>query len=67
MQLGSNDNETVFLFALGFRVNPCLGFVSLGQFMHEPKIRIFNERPGKVPEKPEASMEVKGHTLTVTR
>ncbi|XP_027449551.1 inter-alpha-trypsin inhibitor heavy chain H2 isoform X2 [Zalophus californianus] len=39
----------------------------IGQFMHEPKIRIFNERPGKVPEKPEASMEVKGHMLTVTR
>ncbi|XP_072681979.1 inter-alpha-trypsin inhibitor heavy chain H2 [Canis lupus baileyi] len=39
----------------------------IGQFMHEPKIRIFNERPGKDPEKPEASMEVKGHTLIVTR
>nr|XP_045726229.1 inter-alpha-trypsin inhibitor heavy chain H2 [Mirounga angustirostris] len=39
----------------------------IGQFMHEPKIRIFNERPGKVPKKPEASMEVKGYTLTVTR
>ncbi|XP_004480131.2 inter-alpha-trypsin inhibitor heavy chain H2 [Dasypus novemcinctus] len=39
----------------------------IGQFMHEPKIRIFNERPGKNLEKPEASLEVKGHTLTVTR
>uniref|UniRef100_A0A673TZ70 Inter-alpha-trypsin inhibitor heavy chain 2 n=1 Tax=Suricata suricatta TaxID=37032 RepID=A0A673TZ70_SURSU len=39
----------------------------IGQFMHEPEIRIFNERPGKDPEKPEASMEVKGHRLTVTR
>lgn len=39
----------------------------IGQFMHEPKIRIFNERPGKDPEKPEASMEVKGHRLIVTR
>ncbi|XP_037703462.1 inter-alpha-trypsin inhibitor heavy chain H2 [Choloepus didactylus] len=39
----------------------------IGQFMQEPKIRIFNERPGKNPEKPEASMEVKGHKLTVTR
>ncbi|MBZ3885532.1 Inter-alpha-trypsin inhibitor heavy chain H2, partial [Sciurus carolinensis] len=39
----------------------------LGQFMHEPKIRIFSERPGKDPEKPEASMEVKGQKLTVTR
>ncbi|XP_032740754.1 inter-alpha-trypsin inhibitor heavy chain H2 [Rattus rattus] len=39
----------------------------LGQFMHEPDIHIFNERPGKEPGKPEASMEVKGHKLTVTR
>ncbi|XP_057644006.1 inter-alpha-trypsin inhibitor heavy chain H2 [Chionomys nivalis] len=39
----------------------------LGQFMNEPSIHIFNERPGKDPGKPEASMEVKGHKLTVTR
>ncbi|XP_037366480.1 inter-alpha-trypsin inhibitor heavy chain H2 [Talpa occidentalis] len=39
----------------------------IGQFMHEPKVHIFNERPGKDPAKPEASMEVKGHKLTVTR
>nr|KAF6431398.1 inter-alpha-trypsin inhibitor heavy chain 2 [Rousettus aegyptiacus] len=39
----------------------------IGQFMHEPQIRIFNERPGKDAEKPEASLEVKGHTLVVTR
>ncbi|VFV34142.1 inter-alpha-trypsin inhibitor heavy [Lynx pardinus] len=39
----------------------------IGQFMHEPKIRIFNERPGKDPKKPEASMEVKGHRLIITR
>ncbi|XP_010981129.3 inter-alpha-trypsin inhibitor heavy chain H2 [Camelus dromedarius] len=39
----------------------------IGQFMHEPKIRIFNERPGKDPKKPEASMEVKGQKLVVTR
>ncbi|XP_036317237.1 inter-alpha-trypsin inhibitor heavy chain H2 [Pipistrellus kuhlii] len=39
----------------------------IGQFMHEPKIHIFNERPGKNPEKPEATMEVKGHKLVVTR
>lgn len=35
--------------------------------MNEPKIHIFNERPGKNPEKPEANMEVKGHKLVVTR
>ncbi|MBW02460.1 Inter-alpha-trypsin inhibitor heavy chain H2, partial [Eschrichtius robustus] len=39
----------------------------IGQFMYEPKIRIFNERPGKDPEKPEANMEVKGQKLIVTR
>lgn len=41
--------------------------VSPGQFMQEPKIHIFNERLGKDPEKPEASMEVKGQKLIVTR
>uniref|UniRef100_A0A4W2CDR0 Inter-alpha-trypsin inhibitor heavy chain 2 n=1 Tax=Bos indicus x Bos taurus TaxID=30522 RepID=A0A4W2CDR0_BOBOX len=39
----------------------------IGQFMNEPKIHVFNERPGKDPEKPEASMEVKGQKLVVTR
>uniref|UniRef100_A0A2K5D4W4 Inter-alpha-trypsin inhibitor heavy chain 2 n=1 Tax=Aotus nancymaae TaxID=37293 RepID=A0A2K5D4W4_AOTNA len=39
----------------------------IGQFMQEPKIHIFNERPGKDPKKPEASMEVKGQKLIVTR
>ena len=51
----------------GSHVNECLGLGFIGQFMHEPEIRIFNERPGKDPEKPEASMEVKGQTLVVTR
>lgn len=62
----SND-PPVFFCTVEFRVNPYLDFVSLGQFMHEPKIRIFNERPGKDPKKPEASMEVKGQNLVVTR
>uniref|UniRef100_A0A8C2VZN1 Inter-alpha-trypsin inhibitor heavy chain 2 n=1 Tax=Chinchilla lanigera TaxID=34839 RepID=A0A8C2VZN1_CHILA len=39
----------------------------IGQFMHEPKIHISNERPGKDPKKPEAIMEVKGQKLIVTR
>ncbi|XP_004635349.1 inter-alpha-trypsin inhibitor heavy chain H2 [Octodon degus] len=39
----------------------------IGQFMHEPKIYISNERPGKDPQKPEAIMEVKGQKLIVTR
>ncbi|KAM4828462.1 inter-alpha-trypsin inhibitor heavy chain H2 [Thomomys bottae] len=57
---------------LGIYIPPTNKFSSnvhglLGQFMHEPKIHIFNERPGKDPKKPEASMEVKGQKLTVTR
>ncbi|XP_077196419.1 inter-alpha-trypsin inhibitor heavy chain H2 isoform X2 [Paroedura picta] len=39
----------------------------IGQFVLEPAVHIFNERPGRDPEKPEATMEVKGHKLTVTR
>lgn len=39
----------------------------IGQFMNEPKVHIFNERLGKDLKKPEASMEVKGHKLIVTR
>lgn len=39
----------------------------LGQFMREPDVHIFNERPGPELGKPQASMEVKGHKLTVTR
>uniref|UniRef100_A0A674J2I5 Inter-alpha-trypsin inhibitor heavy chain 2 n=1 Tax=Terrapene triunguis TaxID=2587831 RepID=A0A674J2I5_9SAUR len=38
----------------------------IGQFMSEPEVHIYNERPGQDPEKPEATMEVKGHKLTVT-
>ncbi|KAG6929201.1 inter-alpha-trypsin inhibitor heavy chain 2, partial [Chelydra serpentina] len=38
----------------------------IGQFMSEPEVYIYNERPGRDPEKPEATMEVKGHKLTVT-
>ncbi|CAM4480925.1 unnamed protein product [Lepidochelys olivacea] len=38
----------------------------IGQFMSEPAVHIYNERPGRDPEKPEATMEVKGHKLTVT-
>ncbi|XP_050792791.1 inter-alpha-trypsin inhibitor heavy chain H2 [Gopherus flavomarginatus] len=38
----------------------------IGQFMSEPEVHIYSERPGRDPEKPEATMEVKGHKLTVT-
>ncbi|KAL8222353.1 UNVERIFIED_CONTAM: Inter-alpha-trypsin inhibitor heavy chain H2 [Gekko kuhli] len=39
----------------------------IGQFILEPTVHIYNERPGPDPEKPEATMEVKGLKLTVTR
>uniref|UniRef100_A0A8C4SE56 Inter-alpha-trypsin inhibitor heavy chain 2 n=1 Tax=Erpetoichthys calabaricus TaxID=27687 RepID=A0A8C4SE56_ERPCA len=39
----------------------------IGQFSNEPFIYIYNFHPGKDPQKPEATMEVKGNKLEVTR
>uniref|UniRef100_UPI00358F1B78 inter-alpha-trypsin inhibitor heavy chain H3-like n=1 Tax=Myxine glutinosa TaxID=7769 RepID=UPI00358F1B78 len=39
----------------------------IGQFFKEPAINIFNIRPGQEFDKPIATMQVKGHTLQVTR
>ncbi|XP_029472359.1 inter-alpha-trypsin inhibitor heavy chain H2 [Rhinatrema bivittatum] len=39
----------------------------IGQFMLEPEVLISNVRPGADPEKPEATMAVRGHKITVTR
>ncbi|MGH0155033.1 UNVERIFIED_CONTAM: hypothetical protein FKN15_045499 [Acipenser sinensis] len=39
----------------------------LGQFFSEPEVKVFNVHPGSDPKKPEATMEVKGHKLAVTR
>ncbi|XP_077582047.1 inter-alpha-trypsin inhibitor heavy chain H3-like isoform X2 [Stigmatopora nigra] len=39
----------------------------LGQFYHGIKYEVTNLRPGEVPEKPDATMHVKGQELTVTR
>ncbi|XP_009949308.1 PREDICTED: inter-alpha-trypsin inhibitor heavy chain H2, partial [Leptosomus discolor] len=39
----------------------------IGQFASEPEVYIHHQRPGQVPEKPQATMEVKGNKLTVTR
>ncbi|OXB64338.1 hypothetical protein ASZ78_004971 [Callipepla squamata] len=39
----------------------------IGQFTSEPEVYIHNLRPGQTPEKPQATMEVKGNKLTVTR
>ncbi|XP_054844226.1 inter-alpha-trypsin inhibitor heavy chain H2 isoform X3 [Eublepharis macularius] len=56
---------------LGIYIPPTNNFSSsihglIGQFILEPAVYIYNERPGRDPEKPEATMEVKGHKLTVT-
>nr|XP_015207837.1 PREDICTED: inter-alpha-trypsin inhibitor heavy chain H2 [Lepisosteus oculatus] len=39
----------------------------IGQFATEPEVKIFNIHPGEDPKKPEATMEVKGNKLAVTR
>ncbi|XP_060135193.1 inter-alpha-trypsin inhibitor heavy chain H2 isoform X2 [Zootoca vivipara] len=57
---------------LGIYVPPASNFSSsvhglIGQFMLEPDVHIYNERPGQDPGKADATMEVKGHKLTVTR
>lgn len=40
---------------------------SSGQFYHGIEYEVSNLRPGEVPEKPDATMYVKGQELTVTR
>ncbi|KAM6436222.1 inter-alpha-trypsin inhibitor heavy chain H2 isoform 2-T2 [Liasis olivaceus] len=57
---------------LGIYISPANNFSStvhglIGQFMREPDVLIYNERPGQDPGKSDATMEVKGHKLTVTR
>ncbi|XP_063164515.1 inter-alpha-trypsin inhibitor heavy chain H2 isoform X2 [Candoia aspera] len=57
---------------LGIYISPANNFSStvhglIGQFMHELDVSIYNERPGQDPGKSDATMEVKGHKLTVTR
>ncbi|NXT29333.1 ITIH2 inhibitor, partial [Syrrhaptes paradoxus] len=39
----------------------------IGQFASEPEVYIHHQRPGQAPEKPQATMEVKGNKLTVTK
>ncbi|XP_053321379.1 inter-alpha-trypsin inhibitor heavy chain H2 [Spea bombifrons] len=39
----------------------------IGQFMNEPEVSIYDTRPGTDSQKPIATMNVKGETLTVTR
>ncbi|XP_078533219.1 inter-alpha-trypsin inhibitor heavy chain H2 [Lissotriton helveticus] len=38
----------------------------LGQFIQDPEVQVYDLRPGSKPEKPEATMDVKGHKLVVT-
>ncbi|XP_051873123.1 inter-alpha-trypsin inhibitor heavy chain H3-like isoform X2 [Pristis pectinata] len=39
----------------------------LGQFYHDIEAKVYNIHPGSDPQKPDATMIVKGHKLTVTR
>ncbi|KAM4748918.1 inter-alpha-trypsin inhibitor heavy chain H2 [Rhinophrynus dorsalis] len=39
----------------------------IGQFINEPEVSVYDVRAGPDPEKPIATMNVKGHRLTVTR
>ncbi|XP_048404204.1 inter-alpha-trypsin inhibitor heavy chain H3-like isoform X2 [Stegostoma tigrinum] len=39
----------------------------LGQFYHDVDYKVYNIHPGLDPEKPDATMAIKGHNLTVTR
>uniref|UniRef100_A0A8B9HHY5 Inter-alpha-trypsin inhibitor heavy chain 2 n=1 Tax=Astyanax mexicanus TaxID=7994 RepID=A0A8B9HHY5_ASTMX len=39
----------------------------IGQFVNEPEVKVFDVRDGTEPEKKQATMEVKGNKLTVTR
>lgn len=45
----------------------CITYLHLGQFMKEPEVSVYDLRPGTDPEKPTATMNVKGNQLTVTR
>ncbi|XP_059510448.1 inter-alpha-trypsin inhibitor heavy chain H2 isoform X2 [Stegostoma tigrinum] len=57
---------------LGFYAPPSNNFSTsvhglIGQFIHEPEVNVYNIRQGSDPDKPQATMEVKGHQITVTR
>uniref|UniRef100_A0AAR2KK29 Inter-alpha-trypsin inhibitor heavy chain 2 n=1 Tax=Pygocentrus nattereri TaxID=42514 RepID=A0AAR2KK29_PYGNA len=39
----------------------------IGQFVNEPEVKVFDMHEGTEPEKKQATMEVKGNKLTVTR
>uniref|UniRef100_A0A8D0G5Y7 Inter-alpha-trypsin inhibitor heavy chain 2 n=1 Tax=Sphenodon punctatus TaxID=8508 RepID=A0A8D0G5Y7_SPHPU len=65
-------NHPINVDFLGIYIPPTNNFSSsahglIGQFTPEPEVQISNERPGREPEKPVATMAVKGHKLTVTR
>ncbi|KAM4677652.1 inter-alpha-trypsin inhibitor heavy chain H2 [Discoglossus pictus] len=65
-------NHPINVDFLGLYISPTNKFSSsvhglIGQFMNQPEVNIYNMRPGSDPEKPVATMDVKGHKLTVTR
>ncbi|XP_051890047.1 inter-alpha-trypsin inhibitor heavy chain H2 [Pristis pectinata] len=57
---------------LGFYTPPTNKFSAsvhglIGQFTHEPEVNVYNLHASLDPSKPQATMEVKGHKITVTR
>ncbi|XP_043569160.1 inter-alpha-trypsin inhibitor heavy chain H2 [Chiloscyllium plagiosum] len=57
---------------LGFYASPKNNFSTsvhglIGQFIHEPEVNVYDIHQGSDPDKPQATMEVKGHRITVTR
>ncbi|XP_072419101.1 inter-alpha-trypsin inhibitor heavy chain H2 [Chiloscyllium punctatum] len=57
---------------LGFYAPPTNNFSTsvhglIGQFIHEPEVNVYDIHQGSDPDKPQATMEVKGHRITVTR
>lgn len=45
----------------------CVCVCETGQFSNEPTVTVFNVKESKEPGKKQATMDVKGHKLTVTR
>lgn len=45
----------------------CVCVITSGQFSREPEVRVYDIGPGVDPLKMEATMEVKGNRLHVTR
>lgn len=48
-------------------ISQCFTLCTTGQFSNEPSVKVYDLHEGTDPEKKQATMEVKGNKLTVTR